>query len=165
MCPLPVIPPQTPPVPTTIKANRMTPLPQCQPTHAPTAHGPLTLCVSNTHPPSQLSKRNRCPPSADPATSDSTRAWLHVQTRAQRAVRCRCALAVYCTMSCSASRRWMSNTRRIWARRHKSSEMRRCCIDLCFRCEGGAAITWSFVVRCTWFGALRVDEPRCHCGD
>ena len=45
----------------------------------------------------------------------------------------------------------------IWARRHGSSETRRCCIDLRFQCtrlvpEEVAAFTWSFVARRTWFG-------------
>ena len=86
----------TPPFPShhEKKANRMTSLPQCQPRRAPAAHGPMPLCGSNARPPSRLTKRNRCPPSADPATGDSSRPRLRVQTHARRAVRCRRALPV-----------------------------------------------------------------------
>ena len=71
----------------------MTPLLQCQPTRAPAAHGPMSLCASNARPPSWLSKRNRRPHQRASRTGDSSRARLRVQAHARRAVRCRRALA------------------------------------------------------------------------
>ena len=53
----------------------------------------MPLCASNARPPSRLPKRNRCPPSAHPATGDSSRARFRVQAHARRAVRCRRTLA------------------------------------------------------------------------
>ena len=74
------------------KANCITPQPQCRPTRALAAHGPMPLCARNACPPSRLPKRHRRP-SAHLATGDNNRAWFCVQAHVRHAVRCQRALA------------------------------------------------------------------------